>query len=152
MSKDEWEFWTSGEAEEKLDEHVRDILVGYARKNLTAIQGRLHLIDHETEFLPGIHAIRAPGHTPGHMALAITSEGEQLLCFSDVVLHPIHLEHPEWHAVVDLDPKQVETTRRKILERVVAEKAQVLVFHFPFPGLGHVRQKADTWQWQPIIT
>jgi hypothetical protein len=26
----------------------------------------------------------------------------------------------------------------------------VLAFHFPFPGLGHVVQKGEKWQWQPI--
>ena len=42
----------------------------------------------------------APGHTPGYMALAIFSGGEQLLCISDVALHPIHLEQPDWYAAV----------------------------------------------------
>ena len=152
MSRDEWDFWTTDRAETKLDEHVRDILVSYARNNLTAIQSRLNPIESETEILPGIQAIFAPGHTPGQIALTVTSKVEQLLCISDVVLHPIHLEHPEWHAAVDLDPEQVETTRRRILEKAVAENALVLGFHFPFPGLGHVSQKADTWQWQPIST
>jgi len=152
MSRDEWDFWTTDRAETKLDEHVRDILVSYARNNLTAIQSRLNPIESETEILPGIQAIFAPGHTPGQIALTVTSKVEQLLCISDVVLHPIHLEHPEWHAAVDLDPEQVETTRRRILEKAVAENALVLGFHFPFPGLGHVSQKADRWQWQPIST
>ena len=33
-----------------------------------------------------------------------------------------------------------------------AEKALVLGFHFPFPGLGHIVQKGEGWQWQPIET
>jgi len=152
MWQDEWDFWTSEQVETKLDEHVRDVLLSYARKNLPPIQGRLHLVNRETEILPGIKAIAAAGHTPGHMALAVSSEGEQLLCVSDAVLHPIHLEQPEWHAAVDLDPKQVQATRRRILKRATAEKALVLGFHFPFPGLGHVSQSGDTWRWQPIGT
>ncbi|MFC1971229.1 MBL fold metallo-hydrolase [Chloroflexota bacterium] len=152
MWQDEWDFWTSEQAEAKLDEHVSDVLLSYARKNLPPIQGRLHLVNRETEILPGIKAIAAVGHTPGHMALAVSSKGEQLLCVSDTLLHPIHLEQPEWHAAVDLDPNQVQATRRKILKRAVAEKAMVLAFHFPFPGLGHVSQSGDTWQWEPIST
>ena len=152
MWQDEWDFWTSEQAETKLDEHVRDVLLSYARKNLPPIQSRLHLVNRETEILPGIKAIAAAGHTPGHMALAVSSEGEQLLCVSDVVLHPIHLEQPEWHAAVDFDPKQVQATRRRILKRAAVEKALVLGFHFPFPGLGHVSQSGDTWRWQPIGT
>jgi len=150
MWKDEWDFWNSEEAVLRLDEHVREVLVGYARKNLPPIQDRLHLVDRETEILPGIEAVSAPGHTPGHMALAVSSKGEQLLCISDAVLHPIHLERPEWCAVVDFDPRQVEATRHKILTRAVTEKALLLAFHFPFPGLGHVVPRAERWHWQPI--
>ncbi len=150
ISRDEWDFWMSEQAELKLDEHSREVLLGYARKNLPPIQSQLSLVDYETEILPGIQTIAAPGHTPGHMALAISSEGEQLLCVSDTVLHPIHLEQPDWYAAVDLDPGQVKDTRRRILAEAANEKALVAAFHFPFPGLGHVIRKGDVWQWQPI--
>jgi glyoxylase-like metal-dependent hydrolase (beta-lactamase superfamily II) len=150
MWKDEWDFWTSEQAEAKLDEHGKEVLLGFARKNLPPIQHQLDLIDHEAEIVPGVRAIAAPGHTPGHMAVTVSSSDEQLLCISDAVLHPIHLENPEWHAVVDLAPEQVLATRRQLLDRAATEKALVLAFHFPFPGLGHVIQKGDGWRWQPI--
>ncbi|MCJ7574273.1 MBL fold metallo-hydrolase, partial [Candidatus Bathyarchaeota archaeon] len=98
MWKDEWDFWTSEQAEQRLDEHVRARQIAFARKNLPPIQDRLDLVDHETEIVPGIRAVAAPGHTLGHMALAISSGGEQLLCISDAWLHPIHLESPDWCA------------------------------------------------------
>jgi glyoxylase-like metal-dependent hydrolase (beta-lactamase superfamily II) len=150
MWKSEWDFWTSGQAETTLDEHVRERQLKFARKNLPPIQGRLELVDRETEIAPGIRALAAPGHTPGQMALAISSRGKQLLCVSDVILHPIHLEQPEWCAGTDFSPQQVVATRRRLLKRAADEKTLVLAFHFPFPGLGHVSQKEDTWQWQPI--
>ena len=152
MWKDEWDFWNSEEAALKLEEHVREVLLGYAHKNLPPIQRKLDLVDGETEILPGIQAIAAPGHTPGHMALDVSSKGEQLLCVSDTVLHPIHLEQPEWFAVVDFDPEQVVATRCRILTKAAAEKALLLAFHFPFPGLGRIAQEGEAWQWQPIKT
>jgi glyoxylase-like metal-dependent hydrolase (beta-lactamase superfamily II) len=152
MWKDEWDFWNSNKAAQRLDEHVRELLLGYARKNLLPIQRQLTLIDSETEILPCIKAIAAPGHTPGHMALAISSEEEQLLCVSDAVLHPIHLEQPKWHAAVDLDPDQITATRRRLLTQAVTDNALVLAFHFPFPGLGRVIPRAEGWEWQPYET
>jgi glyoxylase-like metal-dependent hydrolase (beta-lactamase superfamily II) len=152
MWKGEWDFWTSGQAETKLDEHVRERQLKFARKNLPPIQGRLELVDRETEIAPGIRTLAAPGHTPGQMALAISSRGKQLLCVSDVVLHPIHLEQPEWCAGTDFSPQQVVATRRRLLKRAETENALVLAFHFPFPGLGHVMRRGDAWQWQPIST
>jgi glyoxylase-like metal-dependent hydrolase (beta-lactamase superfamily II) len=150
MWKGEWDFWTSGEAERKLDEHTREVLLGFARKNLPPIQDRLDLLDCETQIVPGIQAIATPGHTPGHMTPLITSGGEQLLCISDVVLHPIHLGQPEWCAAVDFAPPQLVATRRRLLNRAADEKTLVHAFHFPFPGLGHIVREGEVWQWQPI--
>jgi glyoxylase-like metal-dependent hydrolase (beta-lactamase superfamily II) len=150
LSKGEWDFWTTGQAEQRLDEHVREVLLRCARENLPPIKGKVELLDRESEILPGIRALAAPGHTPGQLALEISSESEKLFCTSDIALHPIHLECPEWHAAVDLDPEQVVTTRRKLFTRAATEKALVFAFHFPFPGLGRVIQKGESWQWQPI--
>lgn len=152
MWKDEWNFWTSEQAEDKLDEHVREVLLAFARNNLPPIQRQLDLIQHEAEIVPGIRAVAAPGHTPGHMALAISSKGEQLLCISDTFLHPIHIEHPEWHAAIDMAPEKLMNTRHLLLKKVATEKALMLAFHFPFPGLGHIVQKEEGWRWQPLGT
>jgi glyoxylase-like metal-dependent hydrolase (beta-lactamase superfamily II) len=150
MWKGEWDFWTSPQAQERVAKQGGEILVAFARKSLPPIKDRLILIDHETEVVPGIQALAAPGHTPGHMALSISSNNEQLLCIGDVVLHPIHLEQPEWRAGTDFIPEQLVTTRRRLLSMAVANNALVLAFHFPFPGLGHVIPKGEAWQWQPI--
>jgi len=152
MWKEEWDFWTSAQAEEKLDEHVRGVLLAFARKNLPPLKRQLDLTEHEAEIVPGIRAVAAPGHTPGHMALSISSRGEQLLGISDVFLHPIHIEHPEWHAAVDMVPEQLMNTRHLLLNRIATEKALMLAFHFPFPGLGHLVRKKEGWRWQPLRT
>jgi glyoxylase-like metal-dependent hydrolase (beta-lactamase superfamily II) len=150
MWRDEWDFWTSGEAELKLDEHGREILLGVARRNLPPIRSRMSLIISETEIAPGIRPVPAPGHTPGHMALSVSSGGEQLLVVSDGFLHPIQLEHPDWHSEVDFDPRQVANTRQRLLSLAVMEKTRMLAFHFPFPGLGHVVKKGNRYQWKAI--
>ena len=133
-----------------FDEHMGEVLFAVARKNLPPIQSQLDLIDRETEIVPGISALEAPGHTLGHIALQISSAGEQHLYFADTLLHPIHAERPEWHSIFDLDPKQVEITRHKLLDRAASEKALVLNFHFPFPGLGHVVRMGERWAWKPV--
>lgn len=152
MWKDEWNFWTSEQAEQRLDEHIREMLIKFARENLPPIEAKVDLVDREKEIVPGIRAVAAPGHTPGHMALEVSSEGEHLLCISDAALHPIHLEQQEWHAAVDLTPAQALTTRRQLLQRAANQNALVLAFHFPFPGIGRIDQKGDGWQWLPIET
>jgi glyoxylase-like metal-dependent hydrolase (beta-lactamase superfamily II) len=150
LCRTEWDFWTSGQAEKTLDEHSSEVLIRIARKNLLPIKERLELIDGESEIIPGIRAIAAPGHTPGHLALLISSGNEQLLCVSDTVLHPVHLEQPDWCCVFDIEHGQVPVTRRQLLERAAEEKILVSAFHFPFPGLGYVVPQEKVWRWQPI--
>ena len=146
MWKEEWTFWTSGRAEELYGNED----FTFTRKNLLPIQDQMDLLDHEAEVVPGIRAVLAPGHTPGHMAVSVSSHGKQLLCISDAFLHPIHIEHPEWHAAHELAPEQIIKTRHFLLNKAATEKALVLAFHFPFPGLGHVVRRGTGWQWQPI--
>jgi glyoxylase-like metal-dependent hydrolase (beta-lactamase superfamily II) len=146
MWKEEWTFWTSKQPEALY----KDEDFTFTRKNLLSIQDQMDLLDREMEIVPGICAVPAPGHTPGHMAVSVSSNGEQLLCISDAFLHPIHIEHPEWHAAHEVAAEQIIKTRHLLLNKAATEKTLVLAFHFPFPGLGRVVRKGTGWQWQPI--
>ena len=150
MWRDEWQFWTSDQAEKQLAEHGKGMLIGIARKNLLPLEKQIYLIDKEMEIIPSIRAISAPGHTPGMIALSVTSEGDQLLCISDTVIHPVHLTEPDWFAATDVFPDKVYATRKKILNRAMVENSLVMVFHFPFPGLGYISQNNKGWQWHSI--
>jgi glyoxylase-like metal-dependent hydrolase (beta-lactamase superfamily II) len=152
MWKDEWDFWTSEPDLTwlQIDDHLKQILLAAAQNCLPPIQEQLDLVDQEIEIIPGVRAVSAPGHTPGHMAVAISSGGEQLLCGSDLMILPITLEHPEWCAAVDFDHEQIVVARNQFFSKAADEKALVFAFHFPFPGLGHIVQKENAWQWQPI--
>ena len=147
LSKDEWDFWTSEHASSKVPERF----VAFARKHLQPLRDRMSLVDHESEILPGVRAIPAPGHTPGHMVAAFSSGGEQLLYTADTVLYPLHLEHPEWTPIYDILPDKAAISKRMIFDRAAEERALVLGQHFPpFPSLGHVVKKGVGWEWQPI--
>ena len=152
MWKGEWDFWTTEPnlAELKVDKSIKEVIIKAAHKNLPPIQDQLDLVDHETEIVPGIRVVAAPGHTPGQMAVAVASGGKRLLSISDVVIHPIHLDQPDWYTAVDFAPEQAVATRRQLLHWAAAEKALVHAFHFPFPSLGYVTQKGERWQWRSI--
>jgi glyoxylase-like metal-dependent hydrolase (beta-lactamase superfamily II) len=152
MWKDEWDFWTSEPTLEELtiSDHGKEVLVKAAHDNLLPLRDRIELIRRETEIVPGIRCIPAPGHTPGHMVVEVISGSDQLLYISDTVLHPIHLEEPDWYSAVAINPHHVVETRRRILDMASKEDVLTLASHFTFPGLGHVSQKDGAWYWQPI--
>ncbi|MFB0503979.1 MAG: hypothetical protein ACETWE_09115 [Candidatus Bathyarchaeia archaeon] len=132
------------------DEHIKEGLITVPRQKLFPIRDQLDLIDHETEIVLGVRAVEAAGHTPGHMAVAIASEGEELLYISDTVIHPIHLQRPDWYSAVVIDPVRAVATRRRISERAVAEKTMVCASHFPFPSLGYVVKEGEGWRWEAL--
>jgi glyoxylase-like metal-dependent hydrolase (beta-lactamase superfamily II) len=146
MWKSEWEWWTAEDNLAKCDATN----ASYARENLPPIRERLDPIETESEIVPGICAIRAPGHTLGQIGLLITSEGEGLLHLADVAHHPIEFEHPNWSPWFEASAEESAATRRKLLSRAVDEKLLVMPSHFAFPGVGRVTRQGDGFGWQPI--
>jgi glyoxylase-like metal-dependent hydrolase (beta-lactamase superfamily II) len=149
MWREEWDYWTSGATLDSQPPLYADPI----RKHLLPLADRVELIDQEREIVPGIRALHAPGHTPGHMALAIQSGDAELIYISDAALHPLHLELPDWSMVFDIDPAGALLSRRALLRRAVANQALVLAFHFdPFPSLGRVQEAKHGWTWHPLQT
>ena len=147
--REEWDFWFS----EAAFHTTPEMFVTVARKNLEPIRDQVSLVDRESEILPGIGVIPAAGHTPGHMVASISSGDEQLLYIGDAVLHPLHLEHPDWGPIYDFAPWQAAASKRRIFDRAAVEKSLVMGQHFPpFPSLGTVVKRGEGWQWQPIET
>jgi len=145
--KGEWDFWFSEIAFSKTPEYF----VTAARKNLEPIQDQLTLLDQESEIMPGIGVMAAPGHTPGHIVVSISSGDEQLLYTSDTVLYPLHLEHPDWTPVYDILPEKAAASKRRIFGLAAEEQALVMGQHFPpFPSLGYIVKQGNGWRWQPI--
>jgi glyoxylase-like metal-dependent hydrolase (beta-lactamase superfamily II) len=154
MFRKEWDFWMSNPslAELPVDENFKKGMLTSAQKNLAGVQRQLDLVDPDTGIVPGITAIAAFGHTPGQMALEISSADQRLLFVADAIVLPLHLEYPEAIGMTDHLPTQMLETRIKLLEKAAREKSLVSTSHFAFPGLGHVVPKGETWQWQPRIS
>jgi glyoxylase-like metal-dependent hydrolase (beta-lactamase superfamily II) len=148
MGKAEWDFWTN---EDNLITIGWEDTIPFMKSKLLPIEGRLILVEQaEQDVLPGIRVVQTPGHTPGHLMVVISSAGEELWCTGDALIHPIHLEHPDWYTAYDIEPDLALATKREILKQASEENAHIFAFHFPFPGLGKIVQKGSNWHWQPV--
>lgn len=147
ISKTEWDFWFSEDA----NAHPGGWMPGFAREKLTPIKDKTVFLEREGEILPGVNVLFSPGHTPGHMVVSFSAQNERLLYTGDAALHPIHLEHPNWHPVFDIFPEAAAASRRSIFDLAAATGCWVMSQQFPpFPSLGHVIKKENGWKWQPI--
>lgn len=102
--------------------------------------------------VPGITAVKANGHTPGHTAFAVESEGQKLLIWGDLVhAHAVQFANPGVSIEFDTDQKQAIATRRRIMKTMADSKSLVAGMHLPFPGIGHVREDGKgRYSWVPI--
>jgi glyoxylase-like metal-dependent hydrolase (beta-lactamase superfamily II) len=147
MRKEDWDFWTS---ETTLTNPAHHWMAEFIEKQLRPVQVDLHLLEQDTEIVPGIQTVFTPGHTPGNMSFVIQSGAEQLMYLGDVFLHPIQIEHPGWFSDVDILPRKNGQTRRRLLERASTKQALVFATHFDFPGLGHILKQEQKYIWQPF--
>ena len=137
ISDVEYKFWTDPAVIDRLPEARK----GLARriqavfptwKNIRQVSG-------EPEVAPGIRFVSAPGHTPGHRAFHLASGASELMISNDTAYVPaLVVANPGWHGQYDQDAATAEASRRKLLDRVIADKIMICGYHFPFPGAGTV--------------
>ncbi|MEM8554544.1 MAG: MBL fold metallo-hydrolase [Pseudomonadota bacterium] len=130
-------FWAAAE-NERYEGNVRPLVDQFS------------FIDPGTAVTSGITAMDAFGHTPGHMAYMIESDGSQLVLFADLANHYVwSLGYPDWEVRFDMDKTAAAATRRRVLGMLAADKIPAIGYHMPFPALGYVATKGDGFQWVP---
>ena len=111
---------------------------------------KFSFIKPDGEVVPGIHAVDAHGHTPGHMAYHIESDGRRLLLWADAINHYVaSLQRPDWHVRFDMDKEGAAAARKRILDMVSAEKIPATGYHMPFPAIGYIETSGDSYRWVP---
>jgi glyoxylase-like metal-dependent hydrolase (beta-lactamase superfamily II) len=97
----------------------------------------------------GLHITPAPGHTPGHVVLALSQGGDEALFTGDIMHHPIQVFEPDWNSAFCSDPAAARATRRRVLERCVANGSRLCPAHFAAPHCGHVTAKGGRFAFVP---
>jgi glyoxylase-like metal-dependent hydrolase (beta-lactamase superfamily II) len=139
VSDAEYKFWTDPAVIDRLPEARK----GLARRIQATFPNwkNVRQVEGEPEVGPGIRFVVSPGHTPGHRAFHLSSGSDQLMISNDTAYLPaLTVAHPEWHGAYDQDANMAEASRRKLLDRVVAEKMPICGYHFPFPAAGRIEK------------
>jgi glyoxylase-like metal-dependent hydrolase (beta-lactamase superfamily II) len=140
IAQSDLDYWTD---EGKMGSPLKDFIV-HARKNLLPVRDRLVFYKDGQEFLPGVQAMAAPGHTVGHHIFMITSDGKSMAFLGDLTHHQILLlEKPRMQFSYDTDPQQAAESRVKMLDMLAANKIPVMSYHYPWPGYGHVTKSGE---------
>ena len=112
---------------------------------------RTRMIGDGASIAPGITAMAAHGHTPGHTAYMLESEGERLLLAVDFANHYVwSLAHPDWEVTFDMDKAQAAATRKRMLAMLADERIPFVGYHMPWPGIGYVEATGAGYRYVPM--
>jgi len=149
VSSTEYKWWTDPSRVEKLPEGRRP--AGKRIADVFPTWKNWKLVEDNAEVAPGVRMIAAPGHTPGHAAFLVTSGKDQLMVSNDTMYVPALLApHPDWQGAYDQDSAAAITTRRKLIDRVIADKMMICGAHFPFPGRGSFTKDGNAYAFAPL--
>ena len=119
-----------------------DLIAGSQRfltpDEVEVLGDRIELIDGDVELAPGISALAAPGHTPGHLAIVLSSGDQRALLLGDAVTCPVQLEEPDWQAMSDIDKDLASRTRERLFAELEGSGDLMVGAHFPGLQMGRV--------------
>jgi glyoxylase-like metal-dependent hydrolase (beta-lactamase superfamily II) len=90
----------------------------------------LHLIEGEEEIMPGVRLARTGGHTRGHQAVWLESEGQAGLHLGDLLPMPAY-SNPLWITAYDNFPLDSIDAKERFLEQALRRDAWLLFYHDP---------------------
>jgi glyoxylase-like metal-dependent hydrolase (beta-lactamase superfamily II) len=113
--------------------------------------GVMDLVDSEYDITDEVKTLSAPGHTPGHMVIVITSQGEKAMVVGDLLHSKAQVVRPDWTAGVDTDKEASRSNRERILDDAEAEGFVIAAGHFhPDDHIGKVVRLDGRRYWQVL--
>ncbi len=146
----EWAFWMDDARMASAPEMMKGAFAN-VRRVFAPVAKDVKQYSDGAEVAPGVTAIATHGHTPGHMALRISSGSASMIFVADITSHPaLFVRNPDWSAVFDMDPDMARATRRRMLDLAATEKAQVSFYHAPFPATGFIAKSGNGFALVPV--
>jgi glyoxylase-like metal-dependent hydrolase (beta-lactamase superfamily II) len=149
VHENEPRHWNDDAAMARGTERQKLLFFQQARDQMAPYRDRMRTF-RQGEVAPGVTAIPCHGHTPGHSAFLVSSAGQQLLVWGDMVHIPeIQIPRPEVTIDFDSDPQSAAASRRRIFDMVASDRLLVTGMHLHFPGFGHLARNGSGYAFHP---
>ena len=103
------------------------------------------------EVVPGIAAVAAFGHSPGHMVFRLDSGGKAMMLTADTANHYVlSLQRPDWEVRFDMAKTKAAETRRRVFDMIASERLPFIGYHMPFPAVGFVEKQGEGYRFVPV--
>jgi glyoxylase-like metal-dependent hydrolase (beta-lactamase superfamily II) len=141
--KHDADYWLSEANAAKAPKEMADFFKMAANSFKPYVEsGKFKPFDGDTQLVPGVKAVAARGHTPGHSVYVIESKGQKLVLWGDLMhFAAVQFPQPQVTIAFDTDSKAALAQRKKEFAQAAKEGYFVGAAHLPFPGLGHLRSE-----------
>lgn len=146
------DFWLSQANMDKAPAEAKGGFQGaMASINPYVKAGKFKTFNGDTELVPGVKAVAARGHTPGHSVYLVESKGQKLMLWGDLMhVAAVQFENPTVTISFDSDSKAAMAQRLKAYADAAKQGYMVGATHLSFPGLGYVRSEGKGYAWVPV--
>jgi glyoxylase-like metal-dependent hydrolase (beta-lactamase superfamily II) len=150
FGREEWGHWSNSPGIGDVPPPIAELMDFKAvmSDSLTPIiEASLHqLVENSHRLTDEVSLFPTPGHTPGHVSVAIDSDGFRAVIAGDVLHNPIQFADPGICSVFDDDRSVALTTRTSFIHSNANQNVLVLGSHFATPSAGYVVQDAKGWR------
>ncbi|MGH7092304.1 MAG: MBL fold metallo-hydrolase [Stellaceae bacterium] len=140
MGRTEFNHWHNQHAREDMAAVFADSVAPVFDAGLVQLVETDHRVCDEISLVPTL------GHTPGHVSVRISSEGEEALITGDFMHHPCQIAHPEWSSLADSDPAMAHATRDRMLAELGSRPVLVIGTHFAGATAGRIVRDGDAYR------
>lgn len=144
----EYAFWHDAGTQSRAPKEMQGLFAS-AQTALKPYAARIRRAS-AGEILPGLAYEHAPGHTPGHSMVRVSSGDGQMLIGGDILHNwAIQTARPDATFVYDTDPAQAAASRKRAFDMMAADKLLIAATHVTFPSFGYIQARGDHFHYQP---
>ncbi len=149
MHENEPGHWADDSAMNRATEREKLLFFQAGRDQIAPYRNAMRLFQ-AGEVFPGVTALPAHGHTPGHTAYLIASGDRSLLIWGDTVHVPdIQVAHPEVTIDFDTDPDRAAASRARLFDMAASDRLLIAGMHLHFPGFSRLVRKNGEYRLLP---
>ncbi|MBS1240058.1 MAG: ytnP, partial [Proteobacteria bacterium] len=109
--------------------------------------GMADFIEADHRICDQVYCEPSHGHTPGHVHVRISSNGEEAVITGDLMHHPMQCAMPHRTATFDMDKDAGRATRTGFVDKYSDSGVLVIGAHFAEPTAGHIQTGEGGERW-----
>ncbi len=141
---DEYNHWEAERSAEQATEPAEDVFGDSVAPIVAA--GLAEFVGSDHEITDSVKLQPTPGHTPGHVSVEISADGERAVITGDMTHSPIQMVDPALSSQFDVDPERARRSRSSAFADWSDGATVVIGTHFGTPTSGTLHPDGDGYR------